>query len=128
MKTAAQMVAEAIAQVDKITPTEAAAALAEGNVAIVDVREPVEWERHIAGAVQVPRGLLEFAADPVSPRHNAELEPTGRMIVYCRSGVRAALAAKTLLDMGYENVANLDGGINAWIEADLPTIEHHAEL
>ena len=74
------------------------------------------------------RGLLEFAADPVSPRHSAELEPTGRVIVYCRSGARAALAAKTLLDMGYENVANLDGGITAWIEAGLPTIEHHAEL
>lgn len=128
MRTAAQMVAEAIAQVDKITPAEAAAELAQGNVAIVDVREPVEWERHIAGAVQVPRGLLEFAADPVSPRHNAELEPTGRVIVYCRSGVRAALAAKTLLDMGCENVANLDSGITAWIEAGLPTIEHHAGL
>ena len=114
MKTAAQMVAEAIAQVDKITPAEAAAELAQGNVAIVDVREPVEWERHIAGAVQVPRGLLEFAADPVSPRHNAELEPTGRVIVYCRSGVRAALAAKTLLDMGDENVAKFDVGITAW--------------
>lgn len=128
MKTAAQMVTEAMAQVEKVTPAEAAAELAEGKVAIVDVREPVEWERHIAGAVQVPRGLLEFAADPVSPRHNAELEPTGRVIVYCRSGVRAALAAKTLLDMGYENVANLDGGITSWIEAGLPTIEHHAEL
>lgn len=128
MKTAAQMVTEAMAQVEKVTPAEAAAELADGKVAIVDVREPVEWERHIAGAVQVPRGLLEFAADPVSPRHNAELEPTGRVIVYCRSGVRAALAAKTLLDMGYENVANLDGGIASWIEAGLPTIEHHAVL
>jgi len=122
------MVTEAMAQVDKVAPAAAAAELAEGKVAIVDVREPVEWERHIAGAVQVPRGLLEFAADPASPRHNAELEPTGRVIVYCRSGVRAALAGKTLLDMGYQNVANLDGGITAWIEAGLPTIEHHAEL
>jgi rhodanese-related sulfurtransferase len=122
------MVTEAMAQVDKVAPVAAAAELAEGKVAIVDVREPVEWERHIAGAVQVPRGLLEFAADPASPRHNAELEPTERVIVYCRSGVRAVLAAKTLLDMGYQNVANLDGGITAWIEAGLPTIEHHAEL
>ena len=128
MRTVAQMVAEAVAQVERVAPAAAAAELAEGNVAIVDVREPVEWERHIAGAVQVPRGLLEFAADPVSPRHNAELEPTERVIVYCRSGVRAVLAAKTLLDMGYENVANLDGGITAWIEAGLPTTEHHAEL
>ena len=128
MRTVAQMVAEAVAQVEKVAPAAAAAELADGNVAIVDVREPVEWERHIAGAVQVPRGLLEFAADPVSPRHNAELEPTEHVIIYCRSGVRAVLAAKTLLDMGYENVANLDGGITAWIEAGLPTAEHHAEL
>ena len=95
---------------------------------MLDVREPVEWERHIAGAVQVPRGLIEFVADPTSPRHNPELEPTGRVIVYCHSGSRAALAVKTLTELGYENVANLAGGLAGWIEAGLPTIEHHAGI
>jgi rhodanese-related sulfurtransferase len=125
MKTVAQLITEAVAQIDKVTPAAAAAEIAEGKVTILDVREPVEWEHHLAGAVQVPRGLLEFVADPTSPRHNPELDPTERVIVYCHSGARAALAVKTLLDMGYDNVANLEGGISAWTEAGLPTIEHH---
>ena len=126
MKTVAQLITEAVAQIDKVTPAAAAAEIAEGKVTILDVREPVEWEHHIAGAVQVPRGLLEFVADPTSPRHNPELDPTERVIVYCHSGAHAALAVKTLLDMGYDNVANLEGGISAWTEAGLPTIQHHA--
>ena len=126
MKTVAQLITEAVAQIDKVTPAAAAAEIAEGKVTILDVREPVEWEHHLAGAVQVPRGLLEFVADPTSPRHNPELDPTERVIVYCHSGARAALAVKTLLDMGYDNVANLEGGISAWTEAGLPTIQHHA--
>jgi rhodanese-related sulfurtransferase len=100
--------------------------MSAGQVVMLDVREPVEWEHHIAGAVQVPRGLLEAAADPISPRHNPELEPTARVIVYCHSGARAALAVKTLAEMGYEHVANLEGGISAWTGAGFPTVEHHA--
>ena len=77
------------------------------------------------GAVQVPRGILEWVADPSSPRHNPELDPARRVIVYCRSGHRAALAAATLKTLGYENVANLEGGFAAWQEAGLPASEHH---
>jgi rhodanese-related sulfurtransferase len=123
--TVAQMVAEARAQIENVSPQEAADEAASGTAVILDVREPVEWEHHIAGAVQVPRGLLEFAADPASPRYRPELEPAGRVIVYCRSGVRAVLAAMTLKNMGYENVVNLEGGITAWREAGLPLTEHH---
>jgi rhodanese-related sulfurtransferase len=122
------MVAEANAQIDSIAPNDAYGELASGKATLLDVREPVEWEQHIAGAVQVPRGLLEFAADPTSPRHKPELDPAGRVIVYCRSGTRAALAALTLKTLGYENVANLDGGFTAWKEAGLPTDEHHADI
>jgi rhodanese-related sulfurtransferase len=88
----------------------------------------VEWEQHIKGAVQVPRGLLEFVADPQSPRHKPELNPDRRVIVYCRSGTRAALAALTLKTLGYGDVANLDGGIGAWKEAGLATEEHHSDI
>ena len=70
------------------------------------------------------RGLLEFIADPTSPRHNDELDPTRRTIVVCASGARAALAAATLKSMGYEDVAVLDGGLKAWIDAGLPITEH----
>ena len=124
-KTVAELIAEANAQIGKVSPQDASAEAAAGKAVLVDVREPVEWEHHIAGAVQVPRGLLEFAADPASPKHRPELDPAARVIVYCRSGARAALACATLKTMGFENVANLEGGFGAWQEAGLPSAEHH---
>jgi rhodanese-related sulfurtransferase len=126
--TATAMVKEANARIGHVSPANAQAELASGTAVLLDIREPVEWEQHIPGAVQVPRGLLEFAADPASPRHKPELDPERRVIVYCRSGVRAALAAATLQDLGFEDVANLDGGIAAWKDAGLPLAEHHADM
>jgi rhodanese-related sulfurtransferase len=127
-KTAAEMVGEANAQIEHVSPKDASDEVAAGKAVLLDVREPVEWEQHIKGAVQVPRGLLEFVADPQSPRHSPELDPDRRVIVYCRSGTRAALAAFTLKTLGYEHVANLDGGFSAWKEAGLPTDEHHSDI
>jgi rhodanese-related sulfurtransferase len=124
-KTVAELIAKANEQLEDVSPKDAAAEVAAGNAVFLDVREPVEWEHHIEGAVQVPRGLVEFAADPASPKHRPELDPARRVIVYCRSGARAALACATLKDMGFENVANLKGGFGAWQEAGLPVNEHH---
>jgi len=124
-KTVAGLIAEARARIESVPPQEASAQAAAGEAVLLDVREPVEWEHHIEGAVQVPRGLLEFAADPASPKHKPELDPASRVIVYCRSGARAALACATLVDMGYQDVANLEGGFGAWQEAGLPVNEHH---
>ena len=127
-KTAVELVQEARAQVENISPQQAYDEIKTGRAVALDVREPVEWEHHVEGAVQVPRGVLEFAADPTSPRHETELDPAKRVIVYCRSGARAVLAAATLKTMGFEDVANIDGGFGAWTEAGLPTDEHHADL
>jgi rhodanese-related sulfurtransferase len=127
-KTAVDLVTEARVGLENISPQDAQAEAAAGQAVLLDVREPVEWSEYIAGAVQVPRGLLEFAADPTSPRHKAELDPARRVIVYCRSGVRAALAASTLKTLGYADVANLDGGIAAWKQAGLPIVDHHDGL
>ena len=126
--TAAEMVGQAMAQIESVSPKDAFDEMTTDHVVFLDVREPVEWEHHIAGALQVPRGLLEFAADPASPRHKPELDPTRRVIVYCRSGVRASLAALTLKTLGYEHAANLEGGFSAWKEAGLPTDEHHSDV
>ncbi len=126
--TAAEMVGQAMAQIESVSPKDAFDEMTTDHVVFLDVREPVEWEHHIAGAVQVPRGLLEFAADPASPRHKPELDPTRRVIVYCRSGARASLAALTLKTLGYERAANLEGGFSAWKEAGLPTDEHHSDI
>lgn len=71
-------------------------------------------------SIHVPRGMLEFRADPSSPYHQAPLDPSARVILHCASGRRSALAAAVLQDMGYERVAHLDGGINAWKEAGKP--------
>ena len=124
-KTAVQMVMEARARLENISPQDAAAEVHAGGVVVLDVREPVEWEQFIPGAVQVPRGVLEAAADPTSPRHKPELDPARRVIVYCRSGARSALAGVTLQELGFEHVANLDGGFSAWKEAGLPIEDHH---
>ena len=123
-KTAMQMIGEARAQVPLVEPKEAADELGSGAV-MVDVREPEEWQHgHINGSVPAPRGLLEFFADPTSPRHNAQLDPSRRAIVVCASGARASLAALTLTTMGYQDVAILDGGLKGWTAAGLPVNEH----
>ncbi len=120
-----EMIGKARARVDLVTAATAAEELSSGAAVLVDVRQSAEWEHgHIDGAVPAPRGLLEFFADPASPRHKPELDPAKRVIMVCASGARAALAAGTLLDMGYSDVALLDGGQAAWQDAELPTTEH----
>jgi rhodanese-related sulfurtransferase len=63
--------------------------------------------------------MLEFYADPSTPYCRPEFDPNERIILYCASSGRSALATKTLQDMGYTNVAHLDGGLNAWKAANL---------
>jgi rhodanese-related sulfurtransferase len=128
VKSVVEMIGAARAEIELVSPEAVMEELTTGEPVIVDIREPIEWEQHIAGALQVPRGLIEFVADPESPRHNADLGPTRRVIVYCASGARAALATLTLQNMGYENVANLEGGLKGWIAAGLPVVEHHGDL
>ena len=123
-KTAMEMILEARTQVSLVDPKDAARELENGAV-VVDVREPEEWQHgHLDHSVSAPRGLLEFFADPTSPRHKAALDPQTRTIVLCASGARAALAALTLQTMGYDDVAVLEGGLKAWTAAGLPTNEH----
>ena len=116
MKTAAELVGEAKAAVTNLSPAEVAAEVEQGAV-LVDLRESEETAAlRIPGAVHVPRGMLEFRADPSSPYHHEQLDPGKRVILHCAGGGRSALAAKTLAEMGYTNVAHLDGGIARWRE------------
>ena len=117
-----QLIGEALAEVGSISVDEALELVDGGDAVFVDVRERAEHAAGaIAGAVAAPRGFLEFIADPASPMHNAALSAGKRLVIYCASGGRSALAAKTLQDMGYSEVANLTGGFQAWIEAGGPT-------
>ncbi len=110
-----RMVAEAEAAVESVSAEEAIAELNGSDAVFVDVREPGEYAKGaIPGALPVPRGLLEFIADPESSMHKRELSAGRRLIVYCATGGRSALAAKTLKDMGIGRAANLAGGIAAW--------------
>jgi rhodanese-related sulfurtransferase len=120
--TVSEMVGAARERVTGLTVDEVAAEIDGGDAVLLDVREPTETaEGVIPGAVTAPRGMLEFHADPASPYHLAALSPERRVIVYCKSGGRSALAAATLLDLGYGDVAHLEGGITAWTEAQRPT-------
>lgn len=122
MPTAAEMVAEAKKRVENLTVDETARELGEGEALLVDIREPAERVENgsIADAIEAPRGMLEFWADPASAYHREEFEPGRRIILHCASGGRSALAAATLQDLGYERVAHMDGGLKAWKDAGLP--------
>ena len=120
MKTARQLVDEALAQVQTIDVAELRARLAAARTHLVDIREAEEIaaEGCIPGALHVPRGLLEFRVDPTSPWVDAGLTSSGQeWVLYCGVGWRSALAAKALQDMGLTGVSHLGGGFQAWLAA-----------
>jgi rhodanese-related sulfurtransferase len=110
------MLAEANAAIETVSVQDLLYYLEDTGAVLVDVRETVEREKDgaIPGSVHAPRGLLEFQADPDSPAYNDALQPDRHIILYCGTGGRSALAAKTLLNMGYEDVSSLGGGYAAW--------------
>lgn len=114
------MLAEANAVIETVSVQDLPYHLESPDVVLVDVRDTIEREREgvIPASIHVPRGLLEFQADPESPVHVSEMRPDRRIILYCGTGGRSALAAKTLLDMGYADVASLAGGYEAWRAAN----------
>jgi rhodanese-related sulfurtransferase len=120
-KTAAHLVAEAKAHVESLSPEEVAAELRRGYALLVDLREADERRVYgsIPGAMHAPRGMLEFYADPTSAYHRADFEPSRRVLLFCASGGRSALAADTLQQLGYTQVAHLNGGFKAWEAAGL---------
>ncbi|TAN02905.1 MAG: rhodanese-like domain-containing protein [Rhodanobacteraceae bacterium] len=119
-KTASQLVAEAKAQIENLNPDQVQAELANGAL-LVDVRDAGERAQGaIPGSLHATRGMLEFYADPASPMHKPGLDPNRRVILHCASGGRSALAAMTLKQLGYGNVAHLDGGFKAWLAAGKP--------
>jgi rhodanese-related sulfurtransferase len=117
-----QMLAEANAAIETVAVKDAIAVHGEAGYTFIDIREGAEREQGtIAGSVHTPRGFLEFHADPDSPMHNPVFSSGDRLVLFCASGGRSALAAKTLVDMGFEDVCHVAGGMAAWREADGPT-------
>lgn len=124
-KSAKDLVAEANQTVETLSAEDAVKLVGEPGVVLVDVREGEELQKtgKVHGAVHVPRGFLEFQADPTSPSHKAELSGGKRLVLYCASGSRSALAAKTLKEMGLGNVAHVAGGFAALQQAGAPIEE-----
>ena len=98
------------------------AALAAPGALLADIRELQERVDlgTIPGARHVPRGMLEFWADPASPYYRDWFQEHGRIVLFCAGGGRSALAAKALEDMGFANVAHLEPGFSGWQEAGEP--------
>ena len=108
--------AQAKSQVENLNVEQVASELQGGDVQVVDLRESEEVAAtgRIPGAVHIPRGLLEFKAAEA-------IDPSKRVILHCAVGGRSALAAVSLKEMGYTNVAHLDGGMTAWLQAGRAT-------
>ncbi|WP_439154047.1 rhodanese-like domain-containing protein [Yoonia sp.] len=122
MKSAKDYLEHANAEVVRITTEEAIAKHAAGDATFVDVRDSGDIAKSgtIAGAHRVPRGFIEFAADPDMQFHNPIFQKDAELCLVCGAGGQAALAGKTLKDMGYKNVINV-GGIGDWKAAGGPT-------
>ncbi|HUS60902.1 MAG TPA: rhodanese-like domain-containing protein [Acidimicrobiales bacterium] len=116
IKRAMDLVIDAKGRIENLTAEQLSKELEAGDVVLFDLREQNERELHgvIPGAIHAPRGMLEFWADPTMPMHRPEFDPSRRMVLHCAAGGRSALAADTLTQMGYRNVAHLEGGFEGW--------------
>ena len=116
MKTAHDLVEEARQHIDEVS-LEATEMLMREADAVIDVREPDEYQAgHIPGAINIPRGLLEFRLSNSPELAARDLN----LMLYCKTSGRAALAARSLADMGYLQVRSIQGGYDAWQEAGKP--------
>lgn len=121
MKTVKDYLAEADSVVARLPLAQSLKKHGAPNAVFVDVRDSADIAASgtIAGALRINRGFLEFAADDATPHHNAKLIKDADIYVLCAAGGQAALAGKTLKDMGYTNVSNI-GGFGAWKDAGGP--------
>jgi rhodanese-related sulfurtransferase len=125
-KTVLQLWAEANTQIELVSPQQLAEELETGEILLLDVRQPAEISRQgtIAGSVPVPRGVLEWWADPESPffrldSHFGDFDQ--RVVTFCIGGGNGAFCAVALQELGYRNVTTLEGGYAAWMREGLPT-------
>ncbi|KAB2963172.1 MULTISPECIES: rhodanese-like domain-containing protein [Zoogloea] len=119
MKTPHDLVTEARQHITEVSPQEADAAIRDADV-LIDVREADEFAGgHLPGAILIPRGVLEFRLGSKPELGRRDLE----IVLYCKTSGRAALAARSLKEMGYLSVRSIAGGIDAWIAAGKPVVK-----
>ena len=116
IKSSSQLVADALQEVKTINTDEAFKMNSENKCNLIDIRDVRELERdgRVEGSHHIPRGMLEFWLDPGSAYfQEGKLDQEKEMVLFCAGGLRSALAAKTLKDMGFKNVSHVDGGFGA---------------
>jgi len=120
-----ELIAQAMAQIETLSLVRAHALLNDENTVFVDIRDVRELEREgmIPNAIHAPRGMLEFWVDPDSPYYKPIFGEGKRLVLYCASAWRSALATETLQNMGVPEVCHLEGGFTAWKNAELPVTE-----
>lgn len=116
-KTSKSILDEARSQIKQVDIDEARRMMEKPGTVLIDVREPDEWRQgHISNAIGISRGFLELRVEEKVPDHKTPI------ILQCASGTRSLLAARTLRELGYDNVYNLTGGFNAWKDRGLPWV------
>lgn len=118
-RTVNDMVREAKARIEELSVEQLQAEIAAGTCTVIDIRDFRERleKGAIPGAISAPRGMLEFWFDPESPYYREAYQFDHRYVLHCAGGQRSALAAATLLDIGYTDVAHLEPGFNGWAAA-----------
>jgi sulfur-carrier protein adenylyltransferase/sulfurtransferase len=115
MSSYRELLQQVRSDISEVDATRARELIDDGEPVIVDVREQEEWdEGHIPGAVHIPRGHLESRIERAAP------DPARPVVVYCSAGNRSAFAAKTLGELGYEDVVSLAGGFTDWKRNGFP--------
>jgi len=125
-----ELIAQAMAQIETLPLEQARRLLDDENVIFVDIRDVRELEREgmIPNALHAPRGMLEFWVDPDSPYYKPVFGEGKRLVLYCASAWRSALATETLQKMGVPGVCHLEGGFSAWKKAELPVSQKDPKL
>ena len=116
IKSSKTLVTEALSEIKTISPDDALSMMNEDKCNLIDIRDIRELERdgRVENSNHIPRGMLEFWLDPDSPYfRDGKLDMNKEMVLFCAGGMRSALAAKTLKDMGFEKVSHIDGGFGA---------------
>ena len=125
IKSSQTLVSEALNDVKTITSDEAFRLFNEGVCNLIDIREKGELDKtgRVENSNHIPRGMLEFWLDPEGPYFKSgKLDMNKEMVLFCAGGLRSALAAKTLKEMGFEKVSHIDGGFTAISQNDFKII------
>ena len=116
IKSSKILVSEALSEIKTISPDEAFKMTNENNCNLIDIRDIRELEREgrVENSNHIPRGMLEFWLDPESQYFkDGKIDMNKEMVLFCAGGLRSALAAKTLKDMGFKKVSHIDGGFGS---------------